>query len=161
CYAYFTRLGLDYGPRFQGIERGWQGDREALGLIALGDELAMDEERYLCHPALLDACFQVVIAADPDFTGVVGGLYLPVEFEEIRLYRRTGRRLWCHARLREKSARRSVADLDIFAENGELVARVRGLRSQRVAGTGPDESANALLYAYEWQPRPLPSAARP
>jgi amino acid adenylation domain-containing protein len=159
CYAYFANLGLDYGPRFRGIERCWQGDREALGLVAIPDASA--DERSLFPPALLDACFQMVIPADAEFPGGVGGLYLPVEFEAIQLYRQPGQRVWSHARLREKTTRATVADLDVHDESGDLVARVRGLRSQRVAGTGSDESPDGLLYAYEWQPRPLPVPSSP
>ncbi|MDB5313855.1 MAG: mycocerosate synthase [Gemmataceae bacterium] len=158
CYEYFAKLGLEYGPRFRGIRECWVGGQEALGVVEIPDELAGEAEQYLFHPALLDACFHVVIPADPDFNTVVGGLYLPVAFEEIHLYRRPGRRVWSHARLREKSARHLVADVAVYDEEGELVVRVRGLRSQRVAGTGVDEALDDLLYAYEWQPRPLAAA---
>jgi polyketide synthase 12/epothilone polyketide synthase D len=156
CYPYFQRLGLDYGPLFQGIERGWQGDRECLAEVCLPEKLIGSEEEHLFHPALLDACFQSVIAADSLFNQVVDQLYLPVEVEQVRLYRRAGRRVWSHSRLREKTPRGSVADLDIYDESGDLVAQVRGLRGQRVAGENADESLDDLLYAYEWQSQPLP-----
>ncbi len=81
CYAYLQKMGLDYGPLFQGIQRGWQGDQESLVEIRLSEALTVGDSDYLFHPALLDACFQGVISADKDFADVVTGLYLPIEIE--------------------------------------------------------------------------------
>ncbi|HWG44788.1 MAG TPA: type I polyketide synthase [Gemmataceae bacterium] len=156
CYAYLQKMGLDYGSFFQGIERGWQGERESLAEVCLPDADPQDEGEWLFHPALLDACLQSVIPADKDFSDVISNLYLPIEIERIRLYRRPGRRVWVHARLVEKTARLSVADLDIFDDNGQRVAQVRGLRAQSVAGRDTEESLDDLLYAYEWRPQSLP-----
>jgi acyl transferase domain-containing protein/aryl carrier-like protein len=153
CYAYLREIGLDYGPMFRGIERVWQGDRESLGLVLLPDALEPESDEYVFSPALLDACLQAVIPADRDFDQRNGGLYLPHEIEAVRLFRRPGHRVWAHARLLEKTPHRSVSDVDVYNEDGRLVARVRGLRSHRVAG-GREESLDDLLYAYQWQPRP-------
>ena len=155
CYEYLRMIGLDYGPAFQGIERVWKGDLEALGSVRLPQMLESDDDQYLFHPALLDACFQVVIPADADFDDRDGGLYLPSEIERVQLLRRPGRHVWVHARLREKTPRWSVADVDVYDESGQLAARVRGLRSKRVAN-GREESLDDLLYAYQWQPQPVP-----
>ena len=157
CYAYFQKMGLDYGPLFQGIQRGWQGERESLVEVSLPEGARAAEDDYLFHPALLDACFQGVIPADQDFQQVIGALYLPVGIEQVRLFRRAGRRLWSHARLREKTARWTLADLDIYDESGDVVAQIRGLRSQRVAGAVA-ETLDDLLYAYEWEPQARPES---
>ena len=117
-------------------------------------------DEYLFHPALLDACLQAVIPADSDFDQRNGGLYLPHEIEAVRLFRRPGHRVWVHARLLEKTPRRSVSDVDIYNEDGRLAARVRGLRSHRVAG-GREESLDDLLYAYQWRPQPRSEADSP
>jgi polyketide synthase 12/epothilone polyketide synthase D len=157
CYEYLRRIGLDYGPLFRGIERVWQGDRESLGLVRLPEALAQEADESLFHPALFDACLQVVIPADGDFDRRDGGLYLPSEIEAVRLLHRPGRRVWVHARLLEKTPRRSLADVEIYDEDGRPVARIRGLRSHRIAG-GRDEALDDLLYAYQWLPQPRPAA---
>ncbi|MHB1426550.1 MAG: type I polyketide synthase, partial [Gemmataceae bacterium] len=149
CYAYCRKIGLDYGPLFQAIEGGRRGDRQALTEVRLPESLAAED--YLFHPALLDACFQGILPADDDFTDEMGGLYVPVEIGQVRLYHRPSRRAYCHARLREKTARRVIADLDIYDENYQLVAEVRGLHCQRV-DSGAEEKLDDLLYAYEWRP---------
>ncbi len=154
CYSHLQKLGLDYGPAFQGIEQTWQGDREALGLVCLPDRLLSESDNYLFHPALLDSCFQVCIPADKDFDAVITRLYLPVEIERVRLFRRPSRRLWCHARLLEKTDRWFIADLDIYDETGQPVAEVRGLRNHRMANSG-EESLDEMLYEYQWQRCPI------
>ena len=138
----------------------WQGDRESLGLVLVPDVLELDSDEYVFPPALLDACLQVVVAADANFDQRNGGLYLPHEIEAVRLFRRPGHRVWVHARLLEKTPHRSVSDVDIYNEDGQLAARVRGLRSHRVAG-GRDESLDDLLYAYQWRPQPRSEADFP
>ncbi len=157
CYDYLRKIGLDYGPTFRGIERVWQGDRESLGLVRLPEALEPAESEYLFHPALFDACLQAVVPADVDFDWRDGGLYLPREIEQVRLFQRPGRCLWVHARLLEKTARRSLAEIDVYDQDGRLAARVRGLRSHRVAG-GREGSLDELLYAYQWQHQPRPQA---
>jgi polyketide synthase 12/epothilone polyketide synthase D len=160
CYEFFRKMGLDYGPMFQGIEHGWRGEREALTVVQLPEGATASEDEYLLHPALLDACFQGIAPANKDFNEDFSGLYLPVEIEEVRFYRRPGRRVWCHVRLRETTARWSMGDLDIYDESGRLSARVSGLRCQRMAG-GAEETLDDMLYAYEWRSQPRPAVDRP
>jgi polyketide synthase 12/epothilone polyketide synthase D len=148
CYDQMRRIGLDYGPAFRGIKRVWQGDSEAIGLVELPKLGACDQDDYLFHPALLDSCLQVTIPAGGKDAKHGAGLYLPHRVDEVRLLRKPGHRLWVHARLLEATSRYSTADIDIYDEDGHLAVRLRGLRSQRVAG-GRD-TLNDLLYAYQW-----------
>jgi acyl transferase domain-containing protein/aryl carrier-like protein len=148
CYEFCRKIGLDYGPLFQGIEGGHRSDGEALSEIRLPESIAVED--YLFHPVLLDACFQSVIPAADDPKDGESKLYVPVEIEQVRLYRRPGRCVQSHARIREKTLRQLSADVDIYDENNRLVAQVRGLHSQRV-DSGAEETLDELLYAYEWQ----------
>jgi acyl transferase domain-containing protein/aryl carrier-like protein len=152
CYDYLREAGLDYGPAFKGIERVWQGDSESLGLVALPVDLKRDRDSYVFHPAFFDACLQVVVASDRDFTGKQSGLYLPHDVASLRLCQRPGGRVWVHARLLEKTPHRCVTDLDVYGEDGTLAASVRGLSAHRVAGR--EESLDDLLYAYQWRDEP-------
>src|SRR5579875_6646 len=157
CYDFCRKIGLNYGPLFQGIEGGQRSRREARSEVRLPEAITVED--YLFHPALLDACFQGIIPASDDFGDEGGKLYLPVEIEQVHLYRHPGRRLWSHARIREQTTRGLSADIDIYDENNQLVAHVRGLRSQRVGGDA-EEKLDDLLYAYEWQRQPVRSAGK-
>ncbi|MCH8147569.1 MAG: SDR family NAD(P)-dependent oxidoreductase [Planctomycetes bacterium] len=63
CYEMWRGHGLEYGPSFRGIERLWSGNCESLARISLADSLQREAGQYAFHPALLDACLQVVGAA--------------------------------------------------------------------------------------------------
>jgi acyl transferase domain-containing protein/NADPH:quinone reductase-like Zn-dependent oxidoreductase/aryl carrier-like protein len=153
CYEHLRQRGLDYGALFQGIERAWQGVGEALALARLPEALSQEAGEYIFHPALLDTCLQVVVAADARFRHRDRGLYLPTEVDRVHLFRQPGPCVWAHARLLEKTPSLYVADVDVYTEDGELAARLRRLRCQRVAG-GYDESLDELLYAHRWELQP-------
>jgi NADPH:quinone reductase-like Zn-dependent oxidoreductase/acyl carrier protein len=157
CTANLLKVGLDYGPLFQGIVRGWQGDGESLGLVRLPAGLVALAPAYLFHPALLDLCFQVSVVADPKFDDGGGGLYLPTEIDRVRLHRPAPASLWCHARVRSKTPRTGVVDLDLRDEDGRLVAEVIGLRSRRVVGDKA-EALDDMLGEYRWQLEPPPES---
>jgi NADPH:quinone reductase-like Zn-dependent oxidoreductase/aryl carrier-like protein len=159
CFVHFEKIGLDYGPLFKGIQHVWQGENESLGRVELPDGLGADAGDHLFHPALLDACLQVVIPAEKNFQQAAGALYLPIEVERFRLHRRPGRRLWSHARLVDKTSQHVLADLDIYDDAGTLVAEVRGLRSQRVAGRSEEDKLDDLLFSYRWQEQDLAGAS--
>jgi acyl transferase domain-containing protein/NADPH:quinone reductase-like Zn-dependent oxidoreductase/aryl carrier-like protein len=151
CYDFCRKIGLDYGPLFQGVQAGRRGQREAVSEIHLPAAVATED--YLFHPAFLDACFHSILPAADDFGKAKGGLYLPVEMEQVCLYHRPGNRLWSHARIREKTTQRLSADIDIYDEHNRLIAQIRGLHSQRVGGD-TEEDLDDLLYTYEWRRQP-------
>jgi NADPH:quinone reductase-like Zn-dependent oxidoreductase/acyl carrier protein len=154
-YHYCAELGLEYGAEFQGIQQGWRGKREALAQVKLSDQSAEEGSRYLLHPALLDACFQTVIAADDDFLNFVGPLYLPVGIDSLQLIQVPGNLVWAHVRIRSKTDAILIADLDLTDDEGHVLAKIRGLTSQRTAGTSYREKLNEMLYEYRWLPSSL------
>jgi acyl transferase domain-containing protein/aryl carrier-like protein len=154
CYEALRRMGLDYGPMFMGIERVWQGKGEALGSVRLPERLGPEEAAYRLHPALFDACLQVAVPADSDFGARDGCLYLPYTIDRVELLGRPSGRVWVHARMLEKTARRCVVEVDVYDEDGEPVVRVRGLHSRRVAG-GRGGLVDELFYAYRWHCQPI------
>src|SRR5205814_4412904 len=110
------RLGFQYGPRFQGIEHVWRGSDELLGELVLREPAG---DGYQLHPTVLDACFQLLIAALPG--GSESGQsaadgYLPVGIDRVRLFGRPTGRLWAHARVVERSERALIGDLLLIDE---------------------------------------------
>src|SRR5262249_17944935 len=86
CYRRFRRAGLEFGPAFRGIEKLWRGEAESLGFIRAPQAIAADVARHVIHPALLDACFQVLSAALSD-GGSASTLYLPVHVDRLIVLR--------------------------------------------------------------------------
>ena len=68
-------LGIGYGPSFQGVERVWGGAGVARGEIVAPEGVA--DSGVGLHPSVLDACFQVLMAALPRRRRA-GDLYVPL-----------------------------------------------------------------------------------
>ncbi len=158
--AYYRQLqerGLNYGPSFQGIQQLWKGDQQALGRIQLPKERGASVEGYTLHPALLDACFQILGAVDLDSNET----FLPVGLGWFQVYGREPHdAVWCHVRLRSFEGKEVCADLNLFDTAGTKVAALEGftLRSvsrrmlQRLLQQAVD--FKKWLYEVVWQPSP-------
>jgi acyl transferase domain-containing protein/acyl carrier protein len=155
-YRRSEESGIQYGIDFKGIRELWQGNGESLGRVKLPTEPAAEAGAYILHPALLDACFQVGIAALPVEPG---SAYLPVNVKEYRVNRKDGTgitELWVHAQLTEihPKAQSITAGMRLFDHRGRTVARLEGITIQRVAAETLQRSMRResdRLYEIEWQ----------
>jgi len=159
---------VELGPAFRVIESAWVGDAEVLCRLAIPDGLDHAAAGRL-HPAVLDACLQVMGGAYkyPSDTTLV-----PTAVERFRfLEAPAGDRLWCHVRVREPGGAgplgpaRVTANACLFDEEGRVSALLEGLRYERVPravfvqllGRGP----GGAIYRPVWVPKPLaPPAAQ-
>ena len=158
-YAYCERLGLQYESRFRGIVSGVRRDGEAVARVELPASIASEQSDYGIHPALLDSCFHAMIAADADFDHTLGGLYLPSEIREIRMFKPSPAHVTAHVRLISKDQYRMVADIDIVDADGNACLLIRGFVSQAV-GAKPEEeeTVHDLVYRYKWAESDLPES---
>jgi 8-amino-7-oxononanoate synthase len=158
--AYYRQLqerGLHYGPSFQGIQQLWKGDQQALGRIQLPKERGVSAEGYTLHPALLDACFQILGAANLGSSET----FLPVGLGRFQVYSRTAHDgVWCHVRLRSHEGKEVCADLDLFDAVGTKVAALEGFTlrsvSRRMLQRLLQQTVDFKKWLYEvaWQPSP-------
>ncbi|HYX51019.1 MAG TPA: polyketide synthase dehydratase domain-containing protein, partial [Ktedonobacteraceae bacterium] len=163
--AFYNRLqqhGIELGGSFQGIEKLWRRDGEALGLIQLPQALEQETDGYQMHPALLDACFQVIVATLPANADANGAeaLYLPTGMRSFRVHQRPGKRVWSHAVLteeRKQDAGLFEGDVRVLDEEGQLLVEASGMRLQRseVARQSRQEDVSDWLYELRWEPKLL------
>ncbi|PRP97907.1 Phthiocerol synthesis polyketide synthase type I PpsC [Enhygromyxa salina] len=155
-YALASRMGLNYGPAFRGVEALWLAPEGAGALARIElPEAAGRADKFMAHPALLDACFQVCLAgmldegeqADRD-----RGPAVPVRIDRVELRRPLGAGpLWCAATteaIDDDEGQRSVAHLQLWDADGAPIARVQGLHMRPLAGAahrGSDPLARSLL----------------
>ncbi|MBN1991919.1 MAG: SDR family NAD(P)-dependent oxidoreductase [Anaerolineae bacterium] len=136
CFQQSLARGFNFGPGFQLIRRVWQGDNQALGQTQLPDKLAPEANRYLLHPALGDACFQVLEAT---FTGEdTSDIYLPTGLETLAVRGRPGAQLWSWGQVRPsppetKEHELKLADLQLCNEHGLVVVEIKGLQLRKVS----------------------------
>lgn len=121
--------GLNYGPAFRLVQRIAIDDR---GLIAV--ELApADETPFSLDPMRLDAAAHGFFTAFGDVRAIERGVtYIPVRMEEIALYRPNVPPVRALIELPIKNDRTIVANCRIYGPNDELVATLRGVRTQAI-----------------------------
>jgi acyl transferase domain-containing protein/NADPH:quinone reductase-like Zn-dependent oxidoreductase/NAD(P)-dependent dehydrogenase (short-subunit alcohol dehydrogenase family)/SAM-dependent methyltransferase len=141
--------GLDFGPSLHGVEsiEFWPG--EATGVIELPAEASENAESYLLHPALLDACLQVMAPAIPE-GAAMGSAYLPLVIESVRVLRSPGKKVECRATVRAPAQARSDtlnAEVTIHDSAG-VVAEIRGITLKAASSAAPAQD----LYTTEWEP---------
>ncbi|MCE5269831.1 SDR family NAD(P)-dependent oxidoreductase [bacterium] len=147
AYADFRQHGLEYGPGFQAIEEAWITDSTALGCLKPPIGPGKESGGYLCHPTLLDACFQVMGLLFPS-----RGTYLPVWFESIRFYGSPGETAWCYASKTNSNRSRIRGDLLLTDGEGQPLVEIRGFHCQKMESSEEytPELLDGILYEPVW-----------
>ena len=155
-YEGLAANGVEVGPSFRVLKSIRFSSREAVGELALPEEVAEDGSH--AHATLLDGCFQVLAS----LLGDGGPSYLPFGWDRLWLAGPLPGRLACHARLRTDlggSVEGAVpevltADLDLYAADGAALGGVSGLamkRATRAALLASAEAGGGLLYRLAWK----------
>jgi SAM-dependent methyltransferase/acyl carrier protein/NADP-dependent 3-hydroxy acid dehydrogenase YdfG len=163
-YQRFSEHDIDLGS-FRPIAQMWRRDGEALGQIRLSQEVGSEAGAYQLHPALLNACFQVLGAAFPA-TGAQAS-YLPVAIERAAVFGRPSLEVWSHVSLRPgdgQHAETIVCEVRLLDPRGQVLAVIEGLSLKRASREAllraTQERVNDWLYQVEWQPKARPVAQR-
>ncbi|WP_343574527.1 type I polyketide synthase [Mycobacterium sp.] len=159
----FADMELTWGPTWStSLKSLWAGDGEAVGDIAIGDELAEQLGNEPIHPVLLDLCtgiafpaFPAVLAAAEE--GDVADLYLPLRYGRVVLRERLPKRFYCRARWQSGGidSETQVFDLDFVDRDGRQLGEIREFTVKRaprealLRGLGGDGTRN--LYTLGWQ----------
>ncbi|HEY9718697.1 MAG TPA: beta-ketoacyl synthase N-terminal-like domain-containing protein, partial [Trichormus sp.] len=172
--AFYEQQGnrqIELGSTFQVIDQLFKGNNEAYCEVSLKGGTSSKE--YICHPALLDGCFQVAGAV---FSSVLAQneqgsgrdlVYLPTYIEEFTLYSSLGDSVAVYARTSANSTASShlKADLTIIDKTSGLIhAEIKGFTAQAVSRqrlqtllTQSNEQDD-LFYEIAWRSdRPLRS----
>lgn len=152
-YARLEESGLQFGPAFRGLAALWRGRAQARGRVSAPACIAPELEAHRFHPALMDACLQVIGVAAGD---AVGGsrLYVPLGVDRVVLHRAPAETLLSEARLRPGAGDVLVADVRIRDEAGAPVADLEGVRLKRVEGALVRPATRESLFEIRWRPRP-------
>ncbi len=157
-YQTFERYGFDYGPSFQAVKQGWFGVGEILGKIE-----AVNDRHHLLHPAVLDSCFQTLVALLEKQHRNNATLssstepFVPVLIEKVTFYAspKARQEIWAHGKLTEsnivegREPNSFKGDILIFDENGQVMVDIRGIRGQAI----PQEKKTSVepwFYDFKW-----------
>ena len=167
CTRRLLVRGLEYGPAFRCCERTWRSDGEAVSDLRMPEVVTADVERYHVHPALLDACIQVIGATVPgDWAPEDSGeTFLPVGMRRMRVLGKAHGPLVAHARTRLEDVgperERVEGDLTLCDEQGRVLLQLEGVQLRRVGQRrqrDAEERIRRTLYAPIWHVANLPAS---
>ena len=167
----FADMELNWGPTWStSLKSLWSGDGEAVGDVAIGEELAEQLGTEPIHPVLLDLCTGVAFPAFPALLGMsadgepMTDLFLPLRYGKVVLREKMPKRFYCHARWQSggPDSETQVFDLDFVDRDGRLLGEIREFTVKRaprealLRGLGGDATRN--LYTLGWEEVPPPAA---
>ena len=148
---------IDFGPAFRWLAAVWRGENEAIGRLVLPEAIGNLQE-YQLHPALLDACLQLIGAlqlgeaqTETRLPFALGSLTLAAPV--------TGQAWWGHVR---QSSDQSW-QIQLLDGDGSLIVCVEGF-IERAAPRHlllGREAWRDWLYHVQWQAQPLAMTATP
>ncbi|WP_050432979.1 type I polyketide synthase [Chondromyces crocatus] len=168
-YQRLSERDMDYGPAFQGVAGVWRRDGEALGEIHVSASSSQGHGPHVVHPALLDACFQVLVAAlpRPKEGRATGSAIVPVAVGALRRWDHAWTPVvWSHVvvRVGEPTSQGELsADLSIANAEGEPLLQVENFQARTSVEKRAREAdpLHGMFCKVVWQQRPLARSATP
>lgn len=158
-YRRFAARGNEWLGAFQGIAELWVGEGQALSRIRV--PAGVDPARYACHPALLDACGQVLASlipeADRSAAFVLGGV------DEVLIHANPGVPAWAQAMPVESWRSDSFSgDLVVTDADGRVIVQIKGLRLQYLQPPETVRDPSRWFHELRWRQLPqVPDAPTP
>lgn len=155
----FAERGVEYGPAFGGLVSARTAGRKSRSVVAevrLPSAVRWQPTGYRVHPALLDACFQAVLAHPSVKDASKGGGLLPLGVRRLRRYASTRPTRYCHLRVTSVTGSAVEVDLDLLDEHGAVLLIVQGL-CMAISGGAADQLMTERLLTIDWQPQALPT----
>lgn len=121
-YPYEKGKGIELSERWKCIEKSYVGDGEVLAYIKMKSEYINELEDYTLHPALLDEAVNISLRS------IGKGLYLPLSYKEITIFRRLPARLFSHVKYKNtinQSSEFAVFDVTLTDEFGNEIVRIK------------------------------------
>ena len=146
-YKTMARVGLNYGPRFTGLQEVAVSATNMVASARVTDRQENSESRYALHPTTLDIIFQSWIVAQKN--GVyreLKTLLLPTYIEELYVDCATSATIHFNTSFEDKQAS-SYGVVD-----GKTVFSLRGLEGMPLESQDADEAVEFNAQHLEWKP---------
>lgn len=155
CYEAFSTMGIDYGPRQQGIDMVYVGSGQVLAKLTLPSSVADTKEQFALHPSIMDAALQASIGLTMG-SGQLN-LMLPFALQEIEIISKCNGAKWAWIRYSEQSRVEDNVqklDIDLCDNDGTVCVRMKGLSLRALGGEIGLRSTSAfetLMLSPYWQ----------
>jgi thioester reductase-like protein len=152
-YDSLRRIGMEYGPSFQGIARARREEGgEVVAELLAPPWIADEVSEFTFHPSMLDAAFQSCLFA----LGETSASHLPVALKEIRVWPGLCREARVSTHVTTSGAGFD-ADLRVFSSEGEVLVELKGLRADALERP-EGEVLRDIAFEHSWAPSDLGDA---
>jgi acyl transferase domain-containing protein/acyl carrier protein len=136
---WWERRGVQLGPAFAGLIATHTAENATtvVAEVGLPGSLRSQHGDYGVHPALLDACFQSIVA-HPSVKDVGGGLLLPLSVRRLHIFGPLRNARYCLVRVTAHDRSGVEANLDVLDDSGTVVLIARGFRMGNRASEGSE-----------------------
>lgn len=153
-YRHAGSIGLEYGPAFQRLSLIRVIDWRAIGELDPAATGNPESERYLVHPSLLDACFQLLIDVFASKPGDIDlAAYLPVRIGRLRFDAGAGPPKYAEISVEHAGALSITANCALIDASGRVAVSAWRCRF-RHASLSREAAAGAAVYG--WRKKLLP-----
>ncbi|MEV5973487.1 type I polyketide synthase, partial [Streptomyces sp. NPDC051921] len=149
AYPLLLAMGYDYGLAFQGLTAMWRDGDDILAEVALPEREHEEGDRFLLHPALLDAAMHAALLSNGE--GDEGEPVLPFVWSDVSLHATGAHRL----RVRITPGEPGSVAVSMTDGVGRGVLSVGSVAGRPVSAEQLDTDDTArLLWHIHWHPVP-------
>ncbi|MFT4977900.1 MAG: acyl transferase domain-containing protein/acyl carrier protein, partial [Myxococcota bacterium] len=160
-YETAAARGVVWGPAFQSVTRARREKTTVTASLSLHPSVTTDRAAYALHPAMLDGALQ---AASLLLDDQEGPLWLPVSFQQVRVFRPGVAAADAQVQRTQATAAGATFDISLVDSAGGPVALLRGVRFQPAPAASlfrENARVDALLWSLDWQDAPSTPGALP
>jgi acyl transferase domain-containing protein len=156
-YALCARMGLIYGPSFQGITTIYRGSGQVLAQLRLPSVVADTSADYALHPSLMDGALQAAVGLIDD-ASESNEPRLPFALNLLRIISPCSQEMFAWARYAPGSQAADAVvklDIDLCDERGNICAQMHGVSwralSKAISTTAAHGETDGPAYESEPQ----------
>lgn len=134
-YAAYSKLGLKYGPTYQGIKTIFRDNEQLLAQLELSEIAKSNFEEYVLHPGLMDSTLQSAIGLFGDLDQIPDQPSLPFALESLKIFSGCTKEMFAWVRYskgNKPTNKVTKLDIDLCNEKGEVAIQMRGFSSRRL-----------------------------
>jgi polyketide synthase PksL len=144
-YPVFARMGLLYGPAFQGIRAIHRGSGQLVAQLRMPAAVEENAADFVLHPSLMDSAVQSAVGLLDDPEALVNQPRLPFALETLRIVAPCTRDMSAWVRYAPGSHGTDAVvkvDIDLCDDRGNVCVQMRGFSSRAI---GKEAGAAAVL----------------
>ena len=150
-YTTMSRVGLNYGPRFTGMEKISASVLEKIAEVDVIDKQDIEESLYMLHPSTLDLVFQsLTVAMSQGIYRTFKKLFLPTFIEELYIGDGVGKTIQVNTTSVGKPG--TVQGSSYGIVEGEMVFYLKGFKGKAMEDSGMEKPAELKSLQLHWKP---------